>query len=261
MARKEDLVDKYFPEDDGNNARGMRTLSLFAVAIAMIFISAVVYFYLAGHKTVDPNNLPTIAESKPPERIRPADPGGMDIPHQDSSVYEHLDTRQSQNGPEKLLPAPEAPLAFEQVNAITPPTAPVTLPDALPGLPSAQPTPPGPQQALPTQDQTSNAPSTPNAPANSSAQTETTDTVPLNFRIQLGAVKDETAANTEWARMEKKYGEILKGTTSYFSPVNLGEQGAFLRIQTQPLTHADAEARCQKLKLVNQACLIVKVAQ
>ena len=287
MARDEDLLDKNFPEH-GRSRGGIRITSLFAIMVVVIFIVAVGYFYLSSGKTIDPNNLPLITENNPPEKVKPADPGGMEIPHQDASVYDHLDAKQANaDQPEKLLPAPEAP-----VTPSTTPTAPVTtaanIPSQLPGLPAA-PTNVGaaspqitPQLAAQSTIQAAHdqpplisadtktetpaamqpaasAPNTPVVGANN-APDVASPTSQNSYRIQLGAVRDEGAAQAEWVRMQKKYADQLKGLSSSFAPVSLGDKGNFLRIQAGPLTREDAEARCAKLKSSNQACLIVKAA-
>jgi hypothetical protein len=80
-------------------------------------------------------------------------------------------------------------------------------------------------------------------------------------RLQLGAVSSADAAQAEWLRMKTQYGDALKDLDSHFSEVNLGDKGTYVRIQTDAISQADAEARCQKLKLANQACMVVKAAQ
>jgi len=265
MARDDDLIDKNFPEEaqEERHARIMRVLSLFAVILVVIFIAGIGYFYLTGNKTVDANHLPTISENNPPEKVKPADPGGMDIPHQDTTVYDQLNPEQPQGAPEKLLPPPEAPVTptasnsapatqstdSGSVEAMTPPTTPANIPNALPTLPAAPADAPKADAAAPV----ASAPATAAAPASPND--------PANFRIQLGAVRDQAAADAEWARMQKRYSDALKGLDARFTSVNLGDKGIFLRIQAGPLTRADATARCAKLIAENQACLIVKAVQ
>jgi len=280
MARDEDVLNKNFPEGEEARARGMRILSMFAVAVVVIFVAAVGYIYISNNKTVDPNNLPLITENNPPEKMRPADPGGMEIPHQDASVYDHLNPKQEANQPEKLLPTAEVPVAPGaaatnmpqlDVKNSAPGATQTNVPEQLSGLPAASPatSAPGSQQA-PTTIQASQTPAIQTQPAaplqSAAAAKENPSTPPLalatsSYRIQLGAVRDEASAQKEWARMETKHGDQLKGLNSSFAPVSLGDKGNFLRIQAGPLTKEEAEAHCAKLKLENQACMVVKASQ
>ncbi len=279
MPRDEDLLDQNFPEEEAR-AKGLRILSLFAIGVVVIFLVAIGYIYMSGNHAADPDHLPLITENNPPQKSRPADPGGMEIPHQDASVYDHLDAKQAADQPEKLLPPPEAPVtqADQQTNRpadqnAAPATMAATVPEQLPSLPSNA---PAAQQAAVADKAAPNAatqapPVVTPAPAQA-AQTNTAapvqtaqpvvaDNSQVSYRIQLGAVRDQAAADKEWARMESKYSSDLKGLNSSFTPVSLGDKGTFLRIQAGPLSKEEAEARCAKLKGENQACLIVKAAQ
>lgn len=292
MPRDEDLIDKNFPEE--SRSRGSaRLISVMAVVMVVVFVAAIGYFYFTSGKAIDPNNLPVIAETNPPEKVKPADPGGMEIPHQDASVYDHLDPKQAAAEPEKLLPAPEAPVNAEQQAATTPapapdangatvpPTTAANIPNQLAGLPSAPadapkadvaPAMPPEQPAVAAAPEPATTPEAAPAKQADAAPAVEKITQPAatpalvvdtsnNFRIQLSAVRDEAAAKSEWEKLQKKHADALKGLEASFTPVNLGAKGTFLRIQAGPLTHDEADARCAKLKAQNQACLIVKAAQ
>jgi len=277
MPRDEDVLNKNFPEGEEARARGMRILSMFAVTVVVIFVAVVGYIYISNNKSVDPNNLPLITENSPPEKMRPTDPGGMEIPHQDASVYDHLDPKQEASQPEKLLPAAESPVTADAAPSTPQPdaksaasvTTPATVPEELSGLPAASPATPAVNnsQQVPTV-QASQAPGTQQpaaAPSQPNIAIKNNITPSISaanaYRIQLGAVRDETAAQKEWARMETKHSDQLKGLNSSFTPVSLGDKGNFLRIQAGPLTKEEAEVHCAKLKLENQACMVVKAAQ
>lgn len=202
-----------------------------------------------GQDKKDAAALPVIAESPPPEKVRPEDPGGMDIPHQDASVYENLGkNNKAENS--QLMPAAEVPIVQPA------PAAPTVA--ALPDAPAA---------ALPT-------PSPKTVDAETSAKPETMaepetadlskivqqETAAIPVRLQLGAMSSPEAAKSEWARIKSRYGDVLSGLSPYYSEVNLGEKGSFTRIQTDALPTEDANARCQKLKQSGQACMVVKSA-
>ena len=47
-------------------------------------------------------------------KVRPDDPGGMEIPNQGTLIYETLTTADPEEGPERILPPPEQPLNLPQ---------------------------------------------------------------------------------------------------------------------------------------------------
>ena len=56
--------------------------------------------------------VPVFEASVDPFKHRPDDPGGMDVPNQNVTVYDTLDTAESADGMEQLLPEPEEPIAI-----------------------------------------------------------------------------------------------------------------------------------------------------
>ena len=80
-----------------------------------------------------------------------------------------------------------------------------------------------------------------------------------NFRVQLGAVREEAAARSEWNRLTKRYPDVLGGLELRIQQVDLGSgKGVFHRIQGGMLSEAAAEKACATLKAQNQACLLVR---
>ena len=55
-----------------------------------------------------------VAASAEPWKVRPDDPGGMEIPNQGTLIYETLTTADPEEGPERILPPPEQPLNLPQ---------------------------------------------------------------------------------------------------------------------------------------------------
>ncbi len=55
--------------------------------------------------------VPLITASAEPWKVRPDDPGGMEIPNQGTLIYETLTTADPEEGPERVLPPPEEPLS------------------------------------------------------------------------------------------------------------------------------------------------------
>ena len=62
----------------------------------------------------DETGVPLIAASAEPYKVRPDDPGGMEIPNQGTLIYETLTTADPEEAPERILPPPEEPLSPPQ---------------------------------------------------------------------------------------------------------------------------------------------------
>lgn len=63
--------------------------------------------------------VPVFQASVDPFKHRPDDPGGMDVPNQDVTVYDTLGAAEGGEGLEQLLPEPEEPIAIEPEAAET----------------------------------------------------------------------------------------------------------------------------------------------
>ncbi len=62
-----------------------------------------------------PGDVPVIAADPAPIKIRPENPGGMQVPNQGRLVYGVVDGSSSQPRVERLLPSPEKPMEVDQV--------------------------------------------------------------------------------------------------------------------------------------------------
>lgn len=107
------------------------------VMIILVVASTLLWFmfqWASGENTTTP---PIIPADTTPFKVRPNNPGGMMIPHQDKLVYGRLSQDASQPI-ERLLPPPEQPMAHPPIAA-----APYQPPYAQgQGYPSANPPPP-----------------------------------------------------------------------------------------------------------------------
>ncbi len=54
--------------------------------------------------------VPVVRADPTPTKVRPSDPGGMDVPDRDKLVYERLQGEGGEKRVERLLPAPETPM-------------------------------------------------------------------------------------------------------------------------------------------------------
>ncbi|HTI85896.1 MAG TPA: SPOR domain-containing protein [Alphaproteobacteria bacterium] len=238
--------------------------------------------YRSGQNIEDAGMVPLLKADNTPSRIRPDDPGGMNVPNQDKQIYDRIDPkRAAPPGLERLLPPPEQPVGRPaaiptlhsddgdgtarevgsvSAKAIPEPPAPKAVPPAqqVPSpftkveLPPAAPkgqaakAPAEKPAPAPQQHAAATPPSTPPAPKASTA------------KIQLAAVSSEDAAQKEWDRLKKSSGGLLDSVNPAFVRANVGDKVVY-RIQAGPLASADAAADlCSKLKARNVGCFVAR---
>jgi cell division septation protein DedD len=234
--------------------RRRRLWPLGAAVVAIIAIAGGVWL-IHGRTPAGSNEgeVPYLTADAAPEKIRPQQEGGIDVPNQDIRVYNELNGTKPAKEGEVLLPPPEAPVA--------PPVATVPEPQVVPPATSASPptldlAPAAGTAAQP--DATASAKDEPAAatvPATEPVQTATTTGA---FRIQLAAVKTRDAAQAAWKKLTKTYPDVLRGLALNVVKVDRGSDGALFRVQGGPFAdRTAAESACGKLKQKSQACLVV----
>lgn len=271
-------------------SKGKRLTLAIALAVLAGFGGVVWYAYDQGRKIGSEGAAPVIKADGSPTKVRPEQPGGMSVPHQDKLVLQDLAAGKNAETPggsarvERLLPPPEAPLpkpeplppepVAEAPRTIAPAPAPQSPPQTLPpGIPPARVTAPPPAVETPASAPQAPvapapAPSTP-APAaqpappaarpapTGSAETPARTAASGNFNIQIGALRSEDAARTEWTRVQNANRALLADLSPTYQRVST-DKGVFFRVQGGPLTEDRAREVCAGLKAKGQACLVVK---
>jgi cell division septation protein DedD len=228
---------------------------------AMLLLAAGLGGLWAAYEALTPSppsgQVPLLRADDQPLRKRPAEPGGMMVPDQDSIVL-----NRSEPKVEQLLPPPETPLPrptpSESVSQnpteassakIPSPTASgAGEPIAPLGEQDAQPAATAPPSKPQVSPRTADAAPRPAAPPSTKG-----------YRLQLGSVRTPEGARREWERLRQENGDVL-GTLAY-SPqrVDLGDRGIFYRIQAGPIgDSAAAERECNELKRRGVGCILVK---
>jgi len=245
-------------ERSGRSRRRPKLWPMAAAAVSVIALGAGTWL-IYDRMMVEPSGgeVPYVAADAGPEKIRPQQEGGMEVPNQDIRVYNELDRSPPAKESEVLLPAPEAP--------VTPPAAADTKSQSATdgaGSPSA------PEPALDVTPAAGTDTQPDDAAAEGSGATSvgvTTTDEPIQtatttgaFRIQLAAVKTPAAAQAAWKKMTKTYPEVLKGLALNVVKIDRGADGALFRVQGGPFADREAaESACGKLKQKSQACLVV----
>ncbi len=99
------------------------TTPFILVIVILVVVSTLLWFMYRWASGENPGTPPIISADTAPFKVRPDNPGGMMIPHQDKLVYGRLSQDASQPI-ERLLPPPEQPVAHPPHSMAAPPYQP-----------------------------------------------------------------------------------------------------------------------------------------
>lgn len=201
--------------------------------------------------------VPVVQADNRPIRVKPENPGGMDVDGKDASILDG-----SSDVAAKIAPPPEAPeiaALKKQADAAAQAAAAAKAPPPVPARtavvapsPAAQPTPAAqPQAAQPpapakpaTQAAAPSKPPAPAAPAGKSAQ------------VQLAAVLSEDAAHSEWQRLEHKMPDLLGGKKPAVSKVDVNGRTLW-RVRTGGFADVgEATMFCERVRQKGGGCTV-----
>jgi hypothetical protein len=125
--------------------------SIAVVAAAAAFGGVIWFAYRNGRDATDTGPPPLVKAEAGPVKVKPDQPGGQEIPFQDSTVYDRLDQGGQKQTVERILPPPETPAV--RPAAVQPTVAPAdaAAPAANPAPGQAEPS-GAPPDALPPND-------------------------------------------------------------------------------------------------------------
>lgn len=136
-------LEPSLPSDEGGG-RKWRAGPIVIAGIALVGFGGLLWYsYTLGHRDTASGVAPLIKADAGPTKVKPDDPGGLDVPNQDKLVLNNLagGDSSSKNTVEHLMPAPEAPIAPPP-----PPSPPVASNSNVP--PAIAPAPPKSTPAL-----------------------------------------------------------------------------------------------------------------
>lgn len=243
--------------------------------------------YQQGKDSRKNGEIPTVKASAEPYKIKPENPGGMEIPNTDKQVFENLvkNPETKDNKAETILMknTVEQPISREQLKseagsqkpeernqkaedlaktAVKPvketeqviakelpiKDIPVIAPRVI--KPSSEPVKEAKVKRIePTRDI---AIRTDSGTSNSKG----------GYRLQLGAYKSESEAITSWEAIKKKHSAIIGNFEYDIEKADLKEKGIFFRLRVGSISgKSEAELACKKLITAKQGCFVVKTSK
>jgi cell division septation protein DedD len=268
--------------------RGRLWLSLSYLVLVGLAIGGSWYYFTGKPVNDDGSYVPIIRANLDPVKVRPAKPGGMEVPNQDKLVYERLQGGRAKPRVERLLPPAEKPLPPPVLNIETAAGTPEPGPKSKPGKQAAAKAGGEGKASSPASAKPKLSVAT--APSKPLAKTPTTKDVlaarkpplPENmgpaaattkgaadrgrpgdgeaYRVQLAAVRSLDRVNGEWERLRGKNKDLLGTLSLTVSKTDLGpKKGIFYRLRVGPLVdEIKARDLCRKLAARKVGCLIVR---
>lgn len=257
---------------------------LIGVSIGIVLAVAIGWFtfgrYVSVYYGADSANLPVIRADSSVDGTKPETPGGMNVPNRDKLVYERLRQNSANLPVERLLPSVEKPKKPEiKENTIKEekkaplkeaedPIASLTA-DIIQEEREQTSALIYEEDGTPVEIMFTETPavSTPaeevkkeKSPETGSAKKESVkSSAPKEaFSVQLASARSESAAESEWKRLSKKFKEIIADQPHLISKTVVSS-GTFYRLRVGSFEKRDdAAALCDQLKTKKQECFVVK---
>lgn len=307
------MANRYdFDDNDGFGAKlsafwesvGPR-VTVGAVTLAVVVLGAVIWTSYPDDTANGPDQaVPIVRADAGDFKALPDDPGGMQIAHRDSTVFEAMGNGSEEGGVENLLaeddseeplpksqlfaglntdPAaetdgamPPQPRSATEADNTTDDTAPSSIEQAIANdlaktEPAAGATPAKkPEidmaqaaqvaaQLEPTAGAATTAAAEPKAAAKEAEKAATIEPAAggANFYVQVGSVREQSGADSEWKKIQAKY-NALNDMSHRVERADLGAKGTFYRIQAGPVSKDKAASACDAIKKVTPGgCLVV----
>jgi len=237
---------------------------IFIGLFAVVAFCLIVWFGIYKDNIINNSNqLPVVAANDKPIRVRPTEPGGMKVPHQDKLILKELVDGEKQSSIELLLPKPETPLSFNKKPMENSKT--VIKSKTVQSLEKSA---PATNKELP-QKISELVNSEKKQKVNNELKKEKTGTVnskkllmgtpDSKYRIQLASVKSDKLARVAWKKYRQKFSKHLGDLELYIEKVLIPTKGTFHRVQAGVLNKIKAQNICSALINKKQPCIITRI--
>ena len=210
-------------------------------------------------------NSATITSDKETTTIIPDDPGGLEIPNQNLTIYDSgedltesstLNPEENQTMPEPDQPImsvdPETDLSQSEINKII-----EDLSDSKKNIQASEETQPATvdEKEIPSQVE--------DFVANIAKDLKNEDLNEVgSYRVQLASLTSETVAENELSKMKDKFSNVLNDFELKIYPVNIEGKGMYYRIQAGPIKTSDeAKNLCNELIRLQKKCFVVNLGK
>lgn len=240
--------------------------------LIVVFFGIIIWYaYPQGEEKHQGADIPLIRADTAAYKFQPDDPGGIEIRHQDSTIFDPLEKRGMEEVG-KILPETEAPMPQEtvllegigappqlnlepQMRQISEGTEKIIFPDKKEETE---------QVAAETENlsaivkpQRRGAVAKPGSSAKPAAAKKD---VVWDVYIRLGSFRSLSGAKEEWMTMLRRYPNQLRGLNMRIVQVNLGEKGIYNRLEAGKMPEPRAREICKVMAEKNPTggCIVVR---
>ena len=242
-------------------------ISIFIGIFGLVSIFGLVWFALnQGDLIGERQDLPLVKAENSPIRVKPDNPGGLEVPNRDRLILKNLETANpSKLGvPEKLIPRAESPIfTNNKESSLAAPDNEKISKDK--GVEQKQ-------EKIKTsklkrksselkKSEGYNKGQGEKRQKNKSLTIETKQEViskAATHRVQLASLAKQKAADKFWKQMKKKHPTLFAEMLGRVVKIKLKSKGTFYRVQGDAISRNTAEKICKIMKTKKQACLVVK---
>lgn len=260
------------PEPKRKLPKGLLTAVVLAAFAGIIW-----YAYPQGAEKYTDVDVPVIQADATSYKSAPENPGGMDVPHQDSTVFAPLE-KQGEPQVEKIMPLPEEPMNKDQSSIedhqaslnLDPQTQEIVAQQADKAVEAAEQEKTELTEKVVTQQPVVAEPVKEEKPVEVKKEAEKPTPAKAlasassasekgTVYIQLGAYRQIDGASVDWKKIQKKHPDLLGGLTMKTEKVDVPGKGTFYRLQAGKVSDAAAKEICAKLKSSGTSgCIVVK---
>tara|TARA_B100001057_G_scaffold450457_1_gene492560 strand:- start:148 stop:1020 length:873 start_codon:yes stop_codon:yes gene_type:complete len=248
--------------------------SIFIGLFAVVAFCLIAWFGIYKDNIINNSEqLPVVAAIDKPIRIRPTEPGGMKVPHQDKLILKELVNGEKQSSIELLLPKPEVPLSFNKKSMETSKTVvnSNTVQSSEKSAPSSKLVVAEKINDVVNSEKKQQVDNAPKIAKNIQARLKKEKTGTGNrkkspmrtsdfkYRIQLASVKSDKLARVAWKKYRQKFSKSLRDLEPYIEKVLIPAKGTFYRVQAGVFTKIAAQNICSVLINKKQPCIITRV--
>ena len=243
--------------DQDNNYRALK----WGAAVLSVLVCAGLFWYALQER--NQRELLTVHADDAPYKVRPEDPGGLQVPHQDKRIYGEAVGRPDKPE-ENLARGKEQPVDIKTLkDKPTPPpiAEEVVAEEATPVAELvAEPEPEAKKEPEPAP---APEPDKTEVPIEITEVPKMTNTAPAgSWGVQLGAFSTELAADRAWSTLRKDHASVLGALVSHVrKPGEVGQDNLYRLWAGGFAAEADARAACEALKKAGQGCLPVQPFQ
>lgn len=283
---KERIGEALSDEDDEKMDKRFFSVRMHAIGIGIligVLIALLISVFLFGSSDDSADEPIVVTESQRPVKVRPSNPGGMDIPDQDKTIYRRMRSNAVDTRVERFVVADEEPVRPQvptregevlgtprtmqaqemelevlsvQENAVQAPVAKTvrTVPEAkvqpavAEKVESVKKETPPVKKVEPVKTET--------IPAATKPAQKLSDN---NWHVQLISLPSKAGAEKTWPKILKAHSALLSGLPHDVVEVQIKGKGTFYRLRTGSFKdRKDAQALCDKLKARKQDCTLTK---